>query len=437
MEKVICEYIIAYISQKVVIFLRKNLLIFIVCIVVLLCAYRWGNVNFSAAGKVAMENLYSSITNFMFPTIGMYERAPGQLVYEDINGMFLPMLPTVEHSSIGTNSGTQNEGSGKDDSLGNLQIGNKPEDGELTDVNPPENTQPVNGTQTENPTEELPPTTENDTETFLPSTGLEALANLKKQVVINRQKLQDFDYLRQNFYQIDNSTTIGSDLLNVEKLLGKDVTIKSDVEGPQILIYHTHSQEGYKDSIPGDKSTSIVAVGEYLAQLLSEKYGIEVLHHQGEYDVVDHAKAYSTAKPAIQKILKENPTIEVVIDLHRDGVAEGTHLVTQINGKATAQIMFFNGLSRTTAQGQLSYLNNPYIEDNLAFSFQMQLAAEEYFPDLARRIYLKGYRYNMHLCPKSLLIEVGAQTNSFEEARNAMEPLAILLAKVLKTDKVP
>ena len=412
--------------------MRKNLLIFLVCIVVLLCAYRWGNVNFTEAGEVAMENIYSSITNFMFPTIGMYERAPGQLVYEDIHGMFLPMLPAGEHS-VGTNSGTQNEGSGKDEP--------KPEN-EPADIPTPEDTQPVKGTQSENPTEELPTeefssTTESDTETVLPSTGLEALANLKKQVVINRQKLQDFDYLRQNFYQIDNSTTAGSDLLNVEKLLGKDVTLQSDVEGPQILIYHTHSQERYKDSIPGDKSTSIVAVGEYLAQLLSEQYGIEVLHHKGEYDVVDHAKAYSTAKPAIEKILKENPTIEVVIDLHRDGVAEGTHLVTEINGKPTAQIMFFNGLSRTTAQGQLSYLDNPYIEDNLAISFQMQLASEEYFPDLARRIYLKGYRYNMHLCPKSMLIEVGAQTNSFEEARNAMEPLAILLAKVLKTDKVP
>lgn len=413
--------------------MRKNLLIFLVCIVVLLCAYRWGNVNFTEAGEVAMENIYSSITNFMFPTIGMYESAPGQLVYEDINGIFLPMLPTGEHSSVGTNGGTQNEESGTDE----------PKPGDVpSDSASPEDTQVANGTQTENVTEEGPsteflPTTESDTETVLPSTGLELLANLKKQVVINRQKLQDFDYLRQNFYQIDNSTTAGSDLLNVEKLLGKDVTLQSDVEGPQILIYHTHSQERYKDSIPGDKSTSIVAVGEYLAQLLSEQYGIEVLHHKGEYDVVDHAKAYSTARPAIQKILEENPTIEVVIDLHRDGVAEGTHLVTEINGKPTAQIMFFNGLSRTTARGQLSYLDNPYIEDNLAISFQMQLAAEEYFPDLARRIYLKGYRYNMHLCPKSMLIEVGAQTNSFEEARNAMDPLAILLAKVLKTDKVP
>ena len=397
--------------------MRKNLLIFIGCIVILLCAYRWGDVKWEAAKHVAMEQLYSGITNLMFPTIGMYEATAGQLVYQDINGMFMPVLSVVGSNSVGTSSGLQNtENSSGDPQTENSQIENEPMD----------TTEHGDNTQSEN-----------DAQTILPAIGMEALANLKKQVVINRQKLQDFDYLRQNFYQIDNSTTIGSGQLNVETLLGKDVTIKTDVEGPQILIYHTHSQEGYKDSVAGDASTSIVAVGEYLAQLLSEQYGIEVLHHKGEYDVVDHAKAYSTARPAIQKILEENPTIEVVIDLHRDGVAEGTHLVTEINGKPTAQIMFFNGLSRTTAQGQLSYLNNPYIEDNLAISFQMQLAAEEYFPDFARRIYLKGYRYNMHLCPKSMLIEVGAQTNSFEEARNAMEPLAILLAKVLKTDKVP
>ena len=74
---------------------------------------------------------------------------------------------------------------------------------------------------------------------------------------------------------------------------------------------------------------------------------------------------------------------------------------------------------------------NPYITDNLALSFQMQLTAEEYYPGLTRKIYLKGYRYNLHLKPKSMLVEVGAQTNSFEEAKNAMEPLADILGKVL------
>lgn len=417
--------------------MRKNLLIFIGCIVVLLCAYRWGGVKLDAAKNVAIEQLYSGITNFMFPTIGMYDATAGELAYQDINGMFMPVLSTMGQTSVGTNGGTQNVGSQQNDAQHST-----PQEGDTQQENMQQGNSTQAGTtqepsQSENPTEGRTSTTEENTQTILPSVGSDILANLKKQVVINRQKLQDFDYLRQNFYQIDNSTTIGSDQLNVEALLGKDMTIKTDVEGPQILIYHTHSQEGYKDSVKGDTSTSIVAVGEYLAFLLSEQYGIEVLHHKGQYDVEDHAKAYSAARPAIQKILEEYPTIEVVIDLHRDGVSESTHLVTEVNGKQTAQIMFFNGLSRTTATGDLGYLKNPYLADNLAFSFQMQLAAEEYFPDLARRIYLKGYRYNMHLCPKSLLVEVGAQTNSFEEAKNAMEPLAILLAKVLKTDKVP
>ena len=180
----------------------------------------------------------------------------------------------------------------------------------------------------------------------------------------------------------------------------------------------------------GDASTSIVGVGEYLNQLLGS-YGFHVIHHTGEYDVETRDNAYSKAGPAVEQILRENPSIEIVIDLHRDGVPEGTRLVTEQGGKEMASIMFFNGLSRTTANGDIGYLPNPYIQDNLAFSLQMQLAAKEYYPGFSRAIYLKGYRYNMHYCPKTLLVEVGAQTNTVQEAMNAMEPLADIIAKVI------
>jgi stage II sporulation protein P len=246
------------------------------------------------------------------------------------------------------------------------------------------------------------------------------------------EKLQDFDYLIQNYYVVDSSTTIKSSDLNAGELLAKDLSVSSKTEGPQILIYHTHSQEGYQDSVEGDASTSVVALGERLAELLTEQYGFSVLHHTGEYDVGDRDHAYSNAAPALEKLLSENPSIEVVIDLHRDSVADDTHLTTTVNGKKTAKIMFFNGLCRTTASGDLTGLTNPYLQDNLAFSLQMQLAAEKY-PGLTRKIYLKGYRYNMHYCPKSLLVEVGAQNNTFEEGMNAMEPLAELLAEVLQS----
>lgn len=253
--------------------------------------------------------------------------------------------------------------------------------------------------------------------------------------VLDYEALLDFDYLKKHFYTVDSSTNIGEDRLNARKMLEYDATISTDASQPQILIYHTHSQEGFADSIPGDASTSIVGVGDKLAQILQDEYGFNVIHHTGVYDVESRDYAYSAAGPAIEQILEENPSIEVVIDLHRDGVADTTRLVTDVGGRNTAQFMFFNGLSYLNSKGNIDYLENPYIEENLAFSFQMKLAAEEYYPNFARNIYLKGLRYNMHYRAKSLLIEVGAQTNTVEEAMNAAEPIAHILAMVLKGEK--
>ena len=248
------------------------------------------------------------------------------------------------------------------------------------------------------------------------------------------EKLRDFDYLLSNFYTVDSSTMIGPDQLNADDLLGRSMKIDTSTDGPKVLIFHTHSQEEFADSTPGDTSTSIVGVGEYLTQLLNDK-GIETIHDTGVYDIIngqlDRSNAYENAEASIRPILEANPTIEVVIDLHRDGVAEDTHLVTEINGKPTAQIMYFNGLSRTRTNGDIDYLYNPYIQDNLAFSLQMQLASESMYPGFTRHIYLRGYRYNLHLMPKSLLIEAGAQTNTVEEMMNAMEVLADTLHHVL------
>lgn len=251
---------------------------------------------------------------------------------------------------------------------------------------------------------------------------------------ISLEKLKNYEYLLGTFYTVDSTTMTSAEELNAEKLLGKDMTLSNISDGPKVLIYHTHSQEAFADSVSGDTGTTIMGMGAYLTDLLNQK-GIPAMHHEGVYDLIDgkldRSKAYQLAEPQIKKVLEENPSIEVVIDLHRDGVAKTTHLVTEINGKPTAQIMFFNGLSRTKANGDIAYLANPYIEDNLAFSLQMQLKATEMYPGFTRRIYLKGYRYNMHLMPKTLLIEAGAQTNTVEEMKNAMELLAEILDHVL------
>ena len=250
------------------------------------------------------------------------------------------------------------------------------------------------------------------------------------------ENLQNYEYLLNEFFVVDPNTVTDAAQLNAGAFLEKDLTLERVSAQPQILIYHTHSQEGFADSVEGDVNTTVIGVGEHLAQILRDQYGYQVIHNMDSFDLVDgvldRSKAYDYALPVIQQILEENPSIQVVIDLHRDGVNEDTRLVTDVNGVPTAKVMFFNGLSKTAEDGELGYLPNPYIEDNLAFSFQMEYEAKQYFPDFTRCIYLKGYRYNLHLRPRSVLLEVGAQTNTVEEAMNAMDPFAYILNKVLQ-----
>lgn len=240
----------------------------------------------------------------------------------------------------------------------------------------------------------------------------------------------DYEALLSNFYAVDNSTRLKEEYADLNQLLYQDLSVDKEADGPQILIYHTHGSEAFIDSVPGDESTTIVGAGEKLAELLENTYGFRVLHYTERFDNV-RDEAYNESLPVIQKLLDDNPTIEAVIDLHRDAVAGDRKLVMDLQGRPTARFMFFNGLSYGRKSGEIEYLENPYIQENLAFSFQAQVAANEYYPGIARKIYLKAYRYNMHLMPKSLLIEMGAQNNTVEEIMNACDPLAHILAIVL------
>ncbi|MEF2575564.1 MAG: stage II sporulation protein P, partial [Eisenbergiella sp.] len=292
-----------------------------------------------------------------------------------------------------------------------------------------------NGQDTDEKTqaEESAAAEEQDTEKTAESEQEQVSGNSHEAEVLAKKESYQWEYFKKydtlvkEFYAIDQSTAADEKQLNLEALLGPDLSIEKRQDGlPQILIYHTHSQEDFADSIPGDERTTILGVGEFLAELLRQK-GYNVMHHMGKYDVEKRDYAYSYSLPAMEELLEQNPSIEVVIDLHRDEVAEGTKLITDIDGRPTAKFMFFNGMSRTRKHGDIDYLPNENIGMNLAFSFQMQALCNEYYPGLTRRIYLKGYRYNMHLKPRYLLVEMGAQTNTYEECYNACIPLANML----------
>ncbi len=246
--------------------------------------------------------------------------------------------------------------------------------------------------------------------------------------------LQDYKAFLSTFYTIDSGALDGTDLFSLDLLRNKDFQIVKDASVPQILIYHTHSRENYKGSAVGDKSGGVVAAGEELARILREDYGYQVIHHVEEYDTT-RDDAYGESLPAIEKLLQENPGIQVVIDLHRDSGNPNREMVVDLNGKKTAKFMFFNGISRSRKTGNIDYLYNPNLTDNLGFSFQMQALAGEYYPGITRKIYIKQYRYNMHLRPRTLLIELGDENNTLEEAKNACYPIAHLLDMVLSGQK--
>lgn len=264
------------------------------------------------------------------------------------------------------------------------------------------------------------------------SSGENTFTKSTTRTLINNEIFESYGERLRYYYTIDSVTSVEDGEIDFDKLLNMDLTIQKNTEDMQILIYHTHSQEAFADSVPGDENTTIIGVGEYLANILREEYGYQVYHHTGKYDVESRDNAYARSLPEIKQFLDEHPSIDVVIDLHRDGIDESAgKLMTTVNGRDTAKFMFFNGISKTNKQGAVSYLENPYLQENLAFSLQMKQKAEEYYPGVTRKNYINGYRYNMHLKARTLLVELGAQNNTVEEAMNACDIIAHLLDMVL------
>ena len=256
----------------------------------------------------------------------------------------------------------------------------------------------------------------------------------KNALVEQLRENKDVDFLWKNFYIVDSTTSVTRKQFDVNKLLNQNLKLKKKEGKKQILIYHTHgASEQFQNSRKNVVEDSVVGVGTELTKEL-EKKGYSVYHDTKQYDringKIDRSLAYNESLAGIQKIRSENPDIKVMIDLHRDSVGKGKHTYTTIQGKRCAIVMFFNGMSRNRS-GAISYLYNPNLQGNLAFSLQLKCKAMEYYDGFTKPIYLKGYRYNLHLEPRSLLIELGNENNTVEEAKNAAAPLADVLDKVL------
>ena len=251
----------------------------------------------------------------------------------------------------------------------------------------------------------------------------------------NQELIQNYEQTVRLYNYDSESMSPSPEFIDGGKFLGQDLSLKEEDlkqgEDPSILIFHTHAHEGYSDK----EEFGILDVGDYLEEILETQYGVSVLHHKAIYDEGGVNGAYTRMGEDIAKVLEENPSIQVAIDMHRDGVAEDTRLVTNVNGKEVAEIMLVTGVSRTFDEnGELKlveYLPNENLDSVLALGFQMKMAADAVYPGFMRPLYLSNWRYSTYMLPRSMLLEVGAQTNTLVEAKAAMEPFAELLMSIL------
>lgn len=251
--------------------------------------------------------------------------------------------------------------------------------------------------------------------------------------------LRSLESTRDAYFAVDSRTMMTDNIFDVSEAVRSNFKIVENSKEPQILIFHTHANEYFVDSDPElGVLDGIVSVGAELARILQEDYGLNVIHCYEQFDFEDNkimrTGAYERMEEPIRQILEENPSIIVALDIHRDGVDESVHLVTEYNGVNYAKIMFVNGITTLIEDGvpvPIDYLNNPFLQETLAFSLQMQLSAENQFPNLNRKILLHPYRLSTHMLPRSALVEVGAQTNTKQEAKNSMKFLAKMLTDVI------
>ncbi len=210
---------------------------------------------------------------------------------------------------------------------------------------------------------------------------------------------------------------------------------------PQVLIYHTHATECYlpedngfyKNSWPSrttDNNKNVVAVGDAIAKKLNEA-GIVTLHDTTQHDKVSYNGSYDRSTKTVEKYLKEYPSISVVLDIHRDAITgeDGTKIkpTVTINGKKAAQIMICTGSQSGGVEGY------PNWKENLRFAVQVQKSGADLYPGLMRPIYFVSKKYNHHLSTGSILLEMGSEGNTLEEAVYSGELLGDALVKTFST----
>lgn len=215
-------------------------------------------------------------------------------------------------------------------------------------------------------------------------------------------------------------------------LLSQPLKVHFSSDAPQVLIVHTHTTEGYsecsgEDYSSTDPAKNVVAVGNVMAEVL-EGNGIQTLHETGLNDIYGYQDAYERMDEVIADYLAQYPSIQMVIDVHRDSFEDSSGnmagpVVTEA-GMECAKLMLVMG----TDEGGLYH---PNWQDNLSCALKLQSMLLGTYPSLCRDLLLRQSRYNQHRTPCSMLVEIGASGNTLTQAQNTARLFAEAVSRLI------
>lgn len=216
------------------------------------------------------------------------------------------------------------------------------------------------------------------------------------------------------------------------KPMNSSTSAKEMGDKPLVLIYHTHATESYKDKTSKgtyrsrNKDENMVSVGEEMVKVLENEYGIKCIHDETLHDYPSYNAAYDNSLFSAKKILKKYPSIRYVFDIHRDGLPSNNNNARyngKINGKNVANIMIVLGLNHSKSK------------QNLDFANEVKNKSDSMYPSLCLNVEKRyQYRYNQWLRGKSILLEIGSNLNSLQEAKKSSSLMGKVIGQIITKD---
>ncbi len=267
----------------------------------------------------------------------------------------------------------------------------------------------------------------------------------------NRQPIEEFQFASSstasNYFCygagcIRNATYYANDEMLSAASGEVDFKVKLGSDEPQVLIMHTHTTESYERFDAGfydvnfptrstEPEKNVIAVGKILCETLN-KNGICAVAASEYHDYPEYDNSYSRSAETVKEYLEKYPSIKIVLDIHRDGMEreDKTRIkpTVVIDGKKAAQIMIICGADDGT-------MNMPNFRENLKFAVRLQDESERLFPGLARPLYFAYRHYNQNLTTGSLLIEVGSEASTLDEAKYTAELVGKIVAEYVKQNQ--